>query len=244
METLIDRLMIVRERIAAAAQRAGRDLETIRLVGVTKAQPVEAIRAALDAGLRDIGENRVQEAEAKMTALEAERHRLTWHLIGHLQTNKAKKAAVLFDMVHSVDSLRLALLLERYAAEARREAGWRLPVLLQVNVSGEATKSGFDLYGWETQPDVYERFCADVEQILALPHLDVRGLMTIAPWAPDPEAARPVFRATRRLSDALAQRFPIAPWRDLSMGMTDDFEVAIEEGATIVRIGRAIFGER
>ncbi|MBO9384511.1 MAG: alanine racemase, partial [Roseiflexus sp.] len=93
-------------------------------------------------------------------------------------------------------------------------------------------------------PDVYERFCADVEQILALPHLDVRGLMTIAPWVPDPEAARPVFRATRRLRDALAQRFPIAPWRDLSMGMTDDFEVAIEEGATIVRIGRAIFGER
>jgi pyridoxal phosphate enzyme (YggS family) len=158
METFIDRLRIVRERIAAAAQRAHRDPATIRLVGVTKAQPVEAIRAALDAGLREIGENRVQEAEAKMTALEAERHRLTWHLIGHLQTNKAKKAAMVFDMVHSVDSLRLAQAINRYAAEVRRDPGRRLPILLQVNVSGEATKSGFDLYGWETQPDVYERF--------------------------------------------------------------------------------------
>jgi len=173
METFIDRLMIVRERIAAAARRAGRDPETVRLVGVTKTQPVDVIRAALDAGLREIGENRVQEAEAKMTALEAERHRLTWHLIGHLQTNKAKKAAMVFDMVHSVDSLRLAQAINRYAAEVRRDPGRRLPILLQVNVSGEATKSGFDLYGWETQPDVYERFCADVEQILALPHLDV-----------------------------------------------------------------------
>lgn len=239
METLTERLAAVRARIAAAARRANRDPAAIRLVGVTKAHPVEMIRAALDAGLRDIGENRVQEAEVKMAALAAERHRLIWHLIGHLQTNKAKKAAMLFDMVHSVDSLRLAQLLDRYAAEAQG----RLPVLLQVNVSGEATKSGFDLHGWEEQPDIYERFCADVEQILALPHLDVRGLMTIAPWGPDPEAARPVFRAVRRLRDDLAQRFPAA-WRELSMGMTDDFEVAIEEGATIVRIGRAIFGER
>lgn len=244
METLTERLTAVRERIAAAARRVNRDPATIRLVGVTKAHPVEVIRAALDAGLRDIGENRVQEAEAKIAALAAERRRLTWHLIGHLQTNKAKKAAMLFDMVHSVDSLRLAQILDRYAAEVRREAQGRLPILLQVNVSGEATKSGFALHGWETRPDTYERFCADVEQILALPHLDVRGLMTIAPWGPDPEQARPVFRAVRRLRDDLAQRFPAAAWRDLSMGMTDDFEVAIEEGATIVRIGRAIFGER
>ncbi len=244
METLTERLTAVRERIAAAARRVNRDPATIRLVGVTKAHPVEVIRAALDAGLSDIGENRVQEAEAKMAALAAERHRLTWHLIGHLQTNKAKKAAMLFDMVHSVDSLRLAQILDRYAAEVRREAQGRLPILLQVNVSGEATKSGFALRGWETHPDIYERFCADVEQILALPHLDVRGLMTIAPWRPDPEQARPVFRAVRRLRDDLAQRFPAAAWRDLSMGMTDDFEVAIEEGATIVRVGRAIFGER
>ncbi|MCS6839512.1 MAG: YggS family pyridoxal phosphate-dependent enzyme [Roseiflexus sp.] len=244
METLIERLTAVRERIAAAARRVGRDPATIRLVGVTKAHPAEVIRMALDAGLCDIGENRVQEAEAKMAALAAERHRLTWHLIGHLQTNKAKKAAMLFDIVHSVDSLRLAQILDRYAAEVRREAQGRLPVLLQVNVSGEATKSGFALWGWNEQPDVYERFCADVEQILALPHLDVRGLMTIAPWTPDPEQVRPVFRAVRRLRDDLAQRFPAAVWHELSMGMTDDFEIAIEEGATMVRIGRAIFGER
>lgn len=240
METLTERLSAVRARITAAARRANRDPAAIRLVGVTKAHPADMIRAALDAGLCDIGENRVQEAEAKMAALGAERQRLTWHLIGHLQTNKAKKAALLFDMVHSVDSLRLAQLLDRYAAEAQG----RLPILLQVNVSGEATKSGFDLHGWDAQSDVYERFCADVEQIVALPHLDVRGLMTIAPWAPDPEAARPVFRAVRRLRDDLAQRFPATAWRELSMGMTDDFEIAIEEGATIVRIGRAIFGER
>ncbi len=244
METLTERLSAVRERIAAAARRVDRDPATVLLVGVTKAQPVEVIRAALDAGLRDIGENRVQEAEAKMAMLGAERDRPIWHLIGHLQTNKAKKAAMMFDMVHSVDSLRLAQMLDRYVVEARRKAPRRLPVLLQVNVSGEATKSGFDLCNWDTEPDVYERFCANVEPILALPHLEVRGLMTIAPWSSDPESARPVFRAVRRLRDALAQRFPAAPWRDLSMGMTDDFEVAIEEGATIVRIGRAIFGER
>ncbi len=244
METFIDRLMIVRERIAAAARRAGRDPETVRLVGVTKTQPVDVIRAALDAGLREIGENRIQEAEAKIAAFAADRQRPVWHLIGHVQTNKAKKATLLFDMIHSVDSLRLAQAINRYAAEARRDPGRRLPILLQVNVSGEATKSGFDLCGWEERRDVFERFCADVEQILALPHLDVRGLMTIAPWAPEPEAARPVFRATRRLRDALARRFPDAAWHDLSMGMTDDFEVAIEEGATIIRVGRALFGER
>ncbi|MCS6938291.1 MAG: YggS family pyridoxal phosphate-dependent enzyme [Roseiflexus sp.] len=244
METLTERLAAVRERIAAAARRVNRDPATIRLVGVTKAHPAEVIRAALDAGLSDIGENRVQEAEAKIAALAAERHRLTWHLIGHLQTNKAKKAAMLFDMVHSVDSLRLAQVLDRHAADVHRVAKDRLPVLLQVNVSGEATKFGFDLCGWDEQPDIYERFCADVEQILTLPRLEVRGLMTIAPWAPDPEQARPIFRAVRRLRDDLAQRFPAIAWRELSMGMTDDFEVAIEEGATMVRIGRAIFGER
>lgn len=244
MASLIERLALVRERIAAAARRAGRDPETIRLVGVTKTQPVEVIRAALDAGLREVGENRVQEAEAKMAAFAADRQRPIWHLIGHVQTNKARKAALLFDMIHSVDSLRLAQLLERSIAGDRRDAGWRLPVLLQVNVSGEATKSGFDLWKWEERRDAYERFCVDVAQILTLPHLDVRGLMTIAPWGPDPEATRPVFRATRRLRDALARRFPDAAWYELSMGMTDDFEVAIEEGATIIRIGRAIFGER
>lgn len=244
METLTERLAAVRKRIAAAAYRVRRDPETICLVGVTKGQPVEVIRAALAAGLCDIGENRVQEAEAKRAVLEPERHRLTWHMIGHLQTNKAKRAVALFDVVHSVDSLRLAQMLDRYAADVDSHRPDRLPVLLQVNVSGEATKSGFDVCGWETERSVYERFCADVEQILALPHLEVRGLMTIAPWMPNPEHARPIFRATRHLRDELARCFPAATWRDLSMGMTDDFETAIEEGATIVRIGRAIFGER
>ncbi|NWG19519.1 MAG: YggS family pyridoxal phosphate-dependent enzyme [Chloroflexi bacterium] len=240
MNGIAERLALVQERIAAAAQRSNRRAEEILLVGVTKTHPAEVVRAALAAGLHDVGENRVQEAEAKIMALAVERSRLTWHLIGHLQTNKAKKAVALFDLIHSVDSLRLAQALDRHAGEQGR----RLPVLLQVNVSGEATKEGFDLAGWQEQPAIFEQFVGGVEQILALPQIAVRGLMTIAPWGVDPEAARPTFRATRRLRELLARRFPAAEWTDLSMGMTDDFEVAIEEGATIVRVGRAIFGER
>lgn len=240
MITIAERLALVHERIAAAALRAGRRSEEVRLVGVTKTHPPDVVRAALAAGLHDVGENRVQEAEAKIMALAAERSRLTWHLIGHLQTNKAKKAAALFDMVHSVDSLRLAQALDRHAGEQGR----RLPVLLQVNVSGEATKEGFDLADWQEQPAIFEQFVVEVDRILALPHLVVRGLMTIAPWGIDPEAARPTFRATRRLREQLARYLPAGEWVELSMGMTDDFEIAIEEGATIVRVGRAIFGER
>ncbi len=269
MESLEQRIAAVRARIAAAARRAGRPPEAVRLVAVTKGHPPELVRAALAAGLAEFGENRVQEAEAKIAALADPRARITWHLIGHLQTNKAKKAAALFDIIHSVDSLRLAEILAKFLMQrAEFTAGNHAPVtpptahrsppphpgtlhselgtpiLLQVNVSGEATKEGFDLAAWETRPAARDAFLADVERIIRLPGLQVRGLMTIAPWGPDPEAARPVFAATRRLRDQLAARFPQTDWRELSMGMTDDFEVAIEEGATIVRIGRALFGER
>jgi uncharacterized pyridoxal phosphate-containing UPF0001 family protein len=274
METIAARLAAVHERLAAAARRAGRSPEEITLVGVTKTQPPEAVSEGLAAGLRDFGENRVQEAEEKIATLATERARITWHLIGHLQRNKAKKAVALFDIIHSLDSLRLAEMLDRALEEQRtknKEQAKRtenghpqgqpktaepenqaahpftpspLPVLLQVNVSGEASKEGYALAGWEERPAVLEAFLAEVEALLALPHLLVRGLMTIAPWGADPEAARPAFRSARRLRDMLARRFPQADWSALSMGMTEDFAVAIEEGATIVRIGRAIFGER
>ena len=251
--------------MAAAARHAGRAPDEVRLVGVSKTHPAELVAAALAAGLRDFAENRVQEAEPKIAALAHERSNITWHLIGHLQSNKAKRAAALFDMIHSIDSLHLAQALDRaignrglkiedrgsYAPasildpqSSMLSSPGRLPILLQVNVSGEASKDGFDLADWETDRARLDAFVGEVEQILALPRLAVRGLMTIAPWGDDPEAARPTFRSARRLRDVLAQRFPSADWAALSMGMTDDFEVAIEEGATIVRVGRAIFGAR
>ncbi len=252
MESIATRLAAVQERIAAAARRAGRPAAEITLVGVTKTQPPDIVAAALAAGLQHFGENRVQEAEEKIVGLAAERSHITWHLIGHLQRNKVKKAAGLFDIVHSVDSLRLAEALDKVQGLGGRSPTPSpqpptpnpLPVLLQVNVSGEVSKEGFALAGWEERAAPFDAFLAEVEALLALPHLRVRGLMTIAPWGVDPERARPAFRAARRLRDALAQHFPQADWSALSMGMTDDFEVAIEEGATLVRVGRAIFGER
>ena len=255
MDTIAMRIDSVRERIAAAARRAGRSPEEIRLVGVSKTHPPELVAQALAAGLRDFGENRVQEAEPKIAALATDRNAITWHLIGHLQSNKAKRAAMLFDVVHSLDSLALGKALARGVGSWELGVGSSLsspqppapnplPVLLQVNVSGEASKNGFDLAGWEERPDLLDGFFDEVEQLLALPHLRVGGLMTIAPWGDDPAAARPTFRSAQRLRDTLAPRFPAADWSALSMGMTDDFEVAIEEGATIVRVGRAIFGSR
>jgi pyridoxal phosphate enzyme (YggS family) len=265
MREFATRLAAVQARIAAAARRAARAPEEITLVGVSKTHPPEAVTALLAAGLAHFGENRVQEAEAKIAALAADRARITWHLIGHLQRNKAAKAAMLFDIVHSVDSLRLAEALNRAVGEQMPDTkpalvargslqaadhepqatGHRLlTILLQVNVSGEASKEGFALAGWEQRPAQLDAFLAEVEVLLALPHIRVGGLMTIAPWGDDPEAARPTFRALRRLRELLAQRYPRADWSALSMGMSDDFAVAIEEGATLVRIGRAIFGER
>jgi len=248
IDSIAMRVDSVRERIAAAARRAGRSPEEIRLVGVTKTHPPDLVVQALAAGLHDFGENRVQEAEPKIAALAADRSAITWHLIGHLQSNKAKRAATLFDMIHSVDSLHLAEALARGVGSSPSNPQPPTPnplsVLLQVNVSGEASKDGFDLAGWEERADLLDGFFAEVERLLALPQLRVGGLMTIAPWGDDPAAARPTFRSARLLREALARRFPAADWSALSMGMTDDFEMAIEEGATIVRVGRAIFGSR
>ena len=212
----------VRERIDAACQRAGRSPDEVTVVGISKGFPVGAVVAAYEAGLADMGENRVQEAAAKVAAAAAQGARPRWHLVGHLQRNKVKTALGLFDIIHSVDSLRLAEVISREAG-----AGAPVPVLLEVNVAGEESKFGL-------APD---EVAVVLARARALPNVAVLGLMTVAPLAADAEEVRPVFRELRQLRDSLGLR-------ELSMGMTDDFEVAIEEGATLVRIGRAIFGER
>jgi pyridoxal phosphate enzyme (YggS family) len=221
----------VRERIAEAARRAGRRTEEIALMGVTKTHAPERIREAYAADLRLFGENRVQEFAAKAGAL-ADLAAAEWHMIGHLQTNKAVKAAELFGAVDSVDSVKLAEKLDA----AARALGKKLPVLIEINVGGEAAKSG-------VAPD--SRELDDI--LLAAPRfeaLEFRGLMTVPPFTDDPESARPFFRKLRELRDTVAaRRLPAIGTDLLSMGMSHDFEVAIEEGATCVRVGTAIFGE-
>jgi pyridoxal phosphate enzyme (YggS family) len=217
----------VLERIAAACARVGRDPDTVSLVAVSKTVPVAVLRAAVAAGLTVLGENRVQEAEAKVGEVPG----ATWHLVGPLQSNKAKRALATFDVIESVDSVELAGRLDRLAAEVRPDE--RVPVLLQVNVDGDPAKAGFD-------PD---DLAAAAGAIADLARLDVRGLMTVGRLVERPEDARPTFVALRALSERLRPRWPgLGP--ELSMGMSDDFEVAIEEGATVVRIGRALFGHR
>lgn len=234
-----DRIGIVRERIEQAATSAGRDPASITLIAVTKTYPPEIVAAAIAAGASDLGENRVQEAASKIAALQSIQPAPRWHLIGHLQRNKARLASELFDLIHSVDSLRLAEALSRHIP-----AGRRMPILLQFNVSGEESKEGFTLPGGRANQAALEAILPEIEQILALPNLEVRGLMTVAPVVAEPDQARPTFRALRELRDELARLFPQADWRDLSMGMTDDMTAAIAEGSTIVRVGRAIFGPR
>lgn len=231
-EILAMQIAEVRANIARAAERAGRDPAAITLVAVSKTRSVQLVQMAHQAGLRDFGENRVQEALPKIATFHPPD--AYWHMIGHLQSNKAGKVVGTFDMVQSVDSLHLARAINRHLAETSTEQPSRMPVLLQVNVAGEQSKEGMTV---NETPGL-------ARQIATLPHLEVQGLMTIAPLVDDPEKVRPVFRALRLLRDQLHEELPEHSWQQLSMGMTDDYEVAIEEGATIVRIGRAIFGER
>ncbi len=235
-------LQRVRERIAEAAGRAGRDPEGVTLVAVTKTFPVETVLLGYDLGLRHFGENRPEEGAEKIPSVNTAvgEERPTWHMVGHVQSRKAALVVAHFDVVHSVDRFKIARRLSRFAVEADRV----IPVLLECNVSGEATKFGFPVDRWQEDENQREAFFAACAEILALPGLRVEGLMTMAPIVEDPEEVRPVFAGLRALRDALAERFPQATWRELSMGMTDDFEVAVEEGATMVRIGRAIFGPR
>ena len=261
--SLAENIERVRECITAACARAGRDPSEVTLVAVSKTFPAEAVLEAHRLGLRDFGENRVEEAGEKISNIKFQTPALRagasvsnrqsdlrlpisdfrppisdlrWHLVGHLQSRKAREAVALFDVIHSVDSVKLADKLSRLCVEAGRV----MPILLECNVSGEASKYGFSL---ATSAEC-EQWFGEVEAILALPGVRVEGLMTVAPIVADPNEARPVFRALRQLRDVLAARFPLTEWRHLSMGMTDDLKVAIEEGATMVRIGRAIFGER
>jgi len=213
-------LRCVQERVHAACQRAGRSPDEVTVIGISKGFPVGAVVAAHEAGLSDMGENRVQEATAKIEAAAAQGIRPRWHLVGHLQSNKVKTALGLFDIIHSVDSLYLTEVISRQARAP-------VPVLLEVNVAGEESKFGFNP---NDVPDALAR-------ARALPNVDVQGLMTVAPLAENAEDVRPVFRRLRELGESLGLRH-------LSMGMSDDFEVAVEEGATLVRIGRAIFGPR
>jgi pyridoxal phosphate enzyme (YggS family) len=229
---LPDNLARVRQSITAAAQRAGRNPAEVSLMAVTKTFPPERIREARAAGLKLFGENRVQEFAGKAEALR-DLAGAEWHMIGHLQTNKAAKAVELFSGIDSVDSLRLA---EKLNSAAEKEAK-TLSVLIEVNVGGEAAKSGVDVESGE------------LDEILQaaphLSHLSIRGLMTIPPFVKDPQQARPYFRRLRELRDRIAARqLPSVAMEVLSMGMSHDFEVAIEEGSTCVRIGTAIFGER
>jgi pyridoxal phosphate enzyme (YggS family) len=219
---------MVMDRIAAAAKRAGRAPSSVRLVTVTKTVDHERIRQAVSAGAAILGENRVQEAKEKIEALGNIAH---WHLIGHLQTNKAKYAVRLFDLIHSVDTLELAKELDKQAAKT----GKVQDILIEVNIAGEASKAGMAVKGVP----------ALVRETARLKHLRVRGLMTMPPYSENAEDSRPYFRVLRELTEALAQEnIPGVSLQELSMGMSGDFEVAIEEGATLVRVGAAIFGER
>ena len=224
-------LAAVRAQITAAARQAGRAPDTITLVAVSKTQSMDAIVAAYGAGQRDFGENRLEELWTKVH--EAQRrglHDIRWHMIGTIQSRKTGEAVGPFALIHSVDRTKIAARLSRDAVPA----GQVMDILLEINVSGEASKHGY----------TPATILAEAAAVVALPGVRVRGLMTMAPFVDDPEAARPCFRDLRSLRDQLAAQHPAADWHHLSMGMSNDFAVAIAEGATLVRVGTAIFGER
>ena len=228
MDSIRENLRNIRSRIEKAAERAGRSPDEITLVGVSKVQPLEKIQAAVEAGLVHLGENRVQEAAGKVPQIKGNVH---WRLVGHLQRNKAKKAVELFDMIESIDSERLAEEVARRCVDA----GKTMDILLEVNVGGEEAKTGIEA----SKLMDLARFCARLEGI------SVKGIMVIPPFDTNPENSRPYFQRSRRLFEELrGAAIEGLDIRHLSMGMSSDFEVAIEEGATIVRVGTAIFGQR
>jgi PLP dependent protein len=221
-----DNLAQIRQRITAACERAQRDPSQVTLMAVSKGQAPDQVRALATAGQLLFGENRVQEAKAKMSQCPGQ---LRWHLVGHLQSNKCRDAVHFFEMIQSVDSLSLAQEINHRAEQAAKT----MPILLEVNVAGESTKFGYSP----------ARVLEELMTINALPRIEIHGLMTIAPWTQETEKVRPVFRRLRQLKLECEQRLG-APLPHLSMGMSGDFEVAIEEGATLVRIGTALFGAR
>jgi pyridoxal phosphate enzyme (YggS family) len=226
MSQIAENLEFIRQRIASAAERSGRSAGEVKLVAVSKTYPPEVIREAFQAGQRSFGENRVQDALPKIEALPPD---LEWHLIGHLQSNKVRKVIGRFSLFHGVDNSALAMQMNRIAGEL----GVTASILLEVNISGEESKFGFSPTSLPTA----------LEDLLPLPHLRVEGLMTMAPFSENPDSARPIFEGLRKLRDALSTASG-HPLKELSMGMSGDFEQGILEGATIVRIGSAIFGSR
>lgn len=227
---LSERFANVRQRIEDAARRCDRATEEITLVAISKTHPPETLRAAIDAGITELGENRVQEAEAKIVELGRDAAR--WHLVGHLQSNKTRRAVQLFDVIHSLDSPELAQRLDRLCAEEGRP---ELPALIQINLAGEKTKTGIDP---RELPEL-------LEVTAACQHVRLIGLMILPPYFENPDCSRPFFKALRELRDEMKRRGRFGDLRgELSMGMSHDFEIAIEEGATILRVGTAVFGER
>jgi pyridoxal phosphate enzyme (YggS family) len=230
----------VREQIDSAARSAGRDPAAIRLLVVTKGHPVEAVQQAVAAGIRLFGENYVEEAVEKMQTLAgqgiASSSELEWHMIGHLQSRKVRQVCEHFTCLHSLDSLKLAERLDHFA----EELGRKLPVLLECNVSAEQTKFGYPVW----REDTWQELAGEFSNLLELPHLQVRGLMTMAPFFDEAEPARPYFLRLRRLQSFLIKCLPQTDWGELSMGMSGDFTVAVQEGATLVRVGTAIMGAR
>jgi PLP dependent protein len=220
------RIESVQNRIAAACTRAGRDPATVTVMAVSKGQPPEQVNAAAQAGFRLFGENKVQEAKAKIPLCPGH---LRWHLIGHLQSNKCRDAVAFFEMIQGVDSLALASEINKWADKAAKT----MPILLEINVANESSKFGFKA----------DSVLPALPEINRLPRVELHGLMTIAPWTPDPEKVRPFFRRLRELKER-CEGVLGAPLPHLSMGMSGDFEVAIEEGSTLVRIGTALFGPR
>src|SRR5271157_239210 len=223
------------DAIAASARKAGRMPESVRLVVVSKLQPIAVVEAAIEAGAQILGENYPEEAVQKITELKSPTG-VEWHIIGHVQSRKARLVAEHFALFQSLDSLKLAERVDHFAAEFNRV----LPVLLEFNVGGEESKSGWNASDETRWMDLLN----DVSAVASLSHLQVRGLMTMPPLFTDPQAARPYFQRLRRLRDFLAQQVPQIEWRELSMGTSADYAVAVEEGATLVRVGQAILGQR
>ncbi len=235
VKAIQEKYLFTLEKISDAARSVGRNSGSVKLVVVTKAQPVAVARAAIEAGALYLGENYPEEGAAKIQTL-SEFSAVEWHMIGHVQSRKAQTVAVNFNCVHSLDSLKLAVRLDRFCGEANLS----MPVLLEFNVGGEESKSGWSAWDearWSTLVD-------EISKVIALPNLQVRGLMTMPPLGSAPESSRPYFQRLKRLRDFLAAQFPLARFDELSMGTSSDYEVAVQEGATLVRVGTAIVGAR
>ncbi|MCA9892016.1 MAG: YggS family pyridoxal phosphate-dependent enzyme [Anaerolineae bacterium] len=230
----------VQEQIAQACSRAQRSLDAVKLVAVTKTKPAEDVLAAIKAGITDFGENRIEEASGKIPLVNQHVDEpVTWHMIGHIQSRKARDIVPLFNTVHSIDSMKIAQKLSSLAVEH----GKTLKIFAEVNISGEEQKDGFKVSKWRTDVQQFESFQQTIQTLAKLPSLELVGLMTMAPFVDDPELTRPVFANMAALRSELESKLHLQI-PHLSMGMTNDYRVAIEEGATVVRIGTAIFGER